>query len=198
MVSAGSVALARRRSHWNSIAAMAAPATLGASQPGMPTASVPGSQASTEPAAPHSAPRPIATPHCAATGNATKVRLVAHSSSSHISTAGSALPAPNANSVSQLAQVLAANSRPAASTPCTNRSARSTTPTWQTSKPAAGSRCGAVLLGRPPNAVVPKPVERRSLGRVGVPWCRSAGRVDKVASIECGCSALSNARRSCL
>ena len=125
----------------------------------MPGVPVPGSQASTEPIAPHSAPPPIATPHCAGTGSATSVRLDAHSSSSHISTAGSALPAPSENKASQPAHELAANSTPTASTPCTNSSARSTTPTWQTSKPAAASTGRAAVAARPPNEVVPKPVD---------------------------------------
>src|SRR6185295_15696367 len=96
--------------------------------------------------------------------------------------------APNANSVTQSGQEAAANRTPTSSRPCTNSSARNTTPTWQTSNAETGpERVDEPGVARPSNAVVPKPVERNSPGRLGGSSresCRPAdgwavGRVDK-------------------
>ena len=135
------------------------------------TAAPPGHHASTEPAEPLNAPNVIASTPLAATGNAPSKRLVPQTSNSHNSTPGSALLALNANSVSQVDQELAANSIATASTPCTNSSARSTTPTWQTSKAeGAGAAMGRVAAAMASKAVDPKPVERRSSARAVALW----------------------------
>ncbi len=123
MVSAGTVALARRRSHSNIVAAIAAPASAGpkpvsADRPA-PEASTSRAETSVEVSQAAAAPKPIAASHCSGTGAAASGRLSAHRTSSQISTPGRATLEPAAVRPSQTANDGAAKTMPIAITPCT-------------------------------------------------------------------------------
>ena len=99
--------------------------------------------------------------HCSASGARASCALSAQTTSSQISTPGSATLAPAAVSVSQVANVAAPKTMPIAIAACTNSSARRTTPTWQTSNADSGPRRRATASGAMTSkTVVPKPVER--------------------------------------
>jgi hypothetical protein len=103
----------------------------------------------------------MTTNHCSASGARASCALSAQTTSSQISTPGSATLAPAAVSESQVANVVAPNTMPIAIVPCTNSSARRTTPTWQTSNADSGPRRRAIASGAiTSKTVVPNPVER--------------------------------------
>ena len=107
------------------------------------------------------APSPITTNHCSASGARASCALSAQTTSSQISTPGSATLAPAALSESQPANVVAPKTMPMAIVAWTNSSARRTTPTWQTSNADSGPRRRAPASGATTSkTVVPKPVER--------------------------------------
>ena len=175
VVSAGSRACARRCSHWKITAANAPPVSAGrepdrgAAGPARPRrsgerASGASAQAICAAMPPLNAPSAIAAAHCAATGNPPSGRFSPQATSSHSSTPGNATLAADATSASQVAKLLAWNTTATPTTACTNSSARSTTPTWQTSnaEPASGRSGSAALTAS--KTVVPKPLERGSDG----------------------------------
>ena len=86
--------------------------------------------------------------------------LSAQITSSQISTPGSATLAPAAVNASQPEKLVAPNTIAIAITPCTNRSARRTTPTWQTSNADCGPRRCGTVDATTSKTVVPKPVVR--------------------------------------
>ena len=94
------------------------------------------------------APSPITTSHCSASGARASCAFSAQTTSSQISTPGSATLAPAAVSESQPANVVAPKTMPIAIAPWTNSSARRTTPTWQTSNADSGPRRRATRLRR--------------------------------------------------
>ena len=166
VVSAGSSACARSCSQWNIAAASAAPATAGGLQAGAPSGSPAANHASSAPNAPLAAPSAIATAHWPASGSAPNGRRPAHAASSQSSTDGNATLDPAAITVTHAAIDPAMNIAPIASTPCTKSSARSTTPTWHTSKTEPGAAAAGAGASAS-NSVVPKPVEGGSSpGRV--------------------------------
>jgi len=79
---------------------------------------------------------------------------------SHSNTAGSATLAPAAVRVVHDAKPVAPKTMPIAITPCTKTSARSTTPTWQTSNADSGPRCAPCAGTTTSKTVLPKPVVR--------------------------------------
>ena len=185
---AGSWARARSVSQKKSAAASAAPAsTAGSSRP-LPVRRMSTVPSRTQPKAPPTAPSATAAHHCPASGSRASSRLSRQMDTSHSSTAGSAMVVPWPSRFSQAAQPLAWNETPMAMTPCTKASARSTTPTWQTSKAETGLRtpCGS---GTGSKLVEPKMLlPRSSPGRVGSADS-GAGRLGVGAKAEVGASA---------
>src|SRR5439155_26353865 len=141
---------------------MPAPASTGASQRTPLNRSRPVNQPRPQPNSPQAAPRPLAAPHCALSGNAASGCFSRQATSSHSSTPGKATAEPADARASHDAKLLATKSTPTAITTCTNSKARSTTPTWQTSK-VDGARAG---LDSASNSVLPNALLRSSLGRV--------------------------------
>ena len=123
VVSAGTVALARRRSHSNIVAAIAAPASAGPrpfSEDRMaPEASTRRSATPVDVSQAAIAPNPIAANHCSPIGASARGRFSAHRVSSQISTPGSATLEPAAVRPSHTANDGAAKTMPIAITPCT-------------------------------------------------------------------------------
>ena len=100
---------------------------------------------SQKPSSAPSAPSAISASHWAGSGSRGHRRLAAHTTSSHDSTANIVTTVPLAVSASHWPASRATRAVPSASSSCTPSTARSTRPTWQTSKARVGSSSGAEL-----------------------------------------------------